>query len=143
MTRTASPRASWWANTTMLSPAAIRGSHSVLEVGAGGTPNQRRGDHRGGEIGFEQQPGAEGIHCQPGFERAIAQPAMVLADADGQHAKFGQFLPDVAAPARCRVADAAAALEAVVPGDEATDRIGQRTLVVGEVEIHVAGLTVP
>jgi hypothetical protein len=115
------------------------GQPSGLKVGAGGTANQRRGDHGGGKIGFEQQPGAEGIHCQAGFERAIAQPSMVLVDADGQYAKFGQFLPDFAAPARGRVADAAAALEAVVPGDETTDSIGQRTLVVGEVEIHVAG----
>jgi hypothetical protein len=68
---------------------------------------------------------------------------MVLANADGQHAKFGQLLPDVAAPAGCRVADGEPAFEAVVPGDVAPYRVGQRALVVVEVEIHAPGLIVP
>jgi hypothetical protein len=115
----------------------------VLEGGRGRSAYQGRRDHRGGEVGFQQQPAAQGPHHQPGFLRTVTEAAVFLVDVDRQHAEIAQRLPDFTAPAGRGVADRAALFERVVTGHEAPHGVLQRQLFLGEVEVHGRVLTGP
>src|SRR6185312_12121135 len=93
-------------------------------------------DHDSSEIGLEHQSAAERLHHDHGFHAAAAEAAILLGKRQAQQALFGELAPDGLAPAALLLHVFLALLEIVGVGQETVDALLEKTLLLGQIEIH-------
>ena len=118
----------------------LRQDLALLRIAAGqaergGAQHDRR------QIRLQHQVPAEGLHQQHDVDRAAAEAAMLLGDRQAEQAELGIALPECLAPARWRLQQRLALLEAVFGRQQPGDAVAQQALVVGEIEVHYSPST--
>ena len=90
-----------------------------------------------GEVGFERERTAEGLHHDQGLDGAAAEAAVALGEGQAEQSHLGIARPQRAAVAAGLVAAGEALFEAAAFGQQPLQAVLQHALLVGEVEVHV------
>ena len=123
-------------------PSAICGRIADFCVLVAGEPQRRAAEHDGRQIRLQREDAPERLHNQHHFDRAAAEPAVVLGKRQTQQAELGILCPNPAAPTLGLGEVGAALIEPVMVGEQPVDRVAQQPLLFGQIEIHRLGLPI-
>src|SRR6185312_16640091 len=100
-------------------------------------------DHDSSEIGLEHERAAERLHHDHGFHAAATEAAILLGKRQAQQALLGELAPDGLAPAALLLHVFLALFEFVGVGQETVDALLEKTLLLGQIEIHFSSFLIP
>ncbi|MNQ95808.1 hypothetical protein D3C85_1113820 [compost metagenome] len=105
-------------------------------LGTGRCGQQATGEHHRGQVRFEQQAAADGLHDDHGFHGTAGEAAVLLRERQAEQPQFGVAAPELPAPAFGFAQVAGPLLEAIAIGDQPVDRILEHALFFVQIEIH-------